>query len=125
LKRELSFILLFALLLRLITFSGPVYGQTVSNASGDLTGVNLGELIHLVWAVEPGTDEYFIYRSYFGGTWVLLYTWPGDLLPSTRGQVDVTPDAASNILCYRVDAKNKLRVVIRTYKPICVPVYVL
>jgi hypothetical protein len=120
--RFLIFLTLFA---GIFSYSGAAYGQTAMNTAGDLIGTNMGDKIILTWAEHGGTSEYVVYSSdSASGPWVVLYTFPGELFPSARGQVHVTPDASSKILCYQVDAKDSSGTVIRTYQPICVPVYV-
>ncbi len=94
---------------------------TVSNQTADLSGINEGHAIGLVWSDDERAIEYIIFRATsIGGPWQELSRVPGD----RSNFMDFTPDARLRELCYKVEARDAKGHMIRGYEPVCVPKFV-
>ena len=91
----------------------------VDNAKGDLRGLNMQDQIGLWWSREEDASEYVIYKAYsIDGPWT---EWYRGYAGEPMNEVDITPEAETRDLCYKIEALNSNGKVIRRYEPICVP----
>ncbi len=90
--------------------------ETVSNEAVDLSGGNMKDQVHLTWGYAEGAIDYVIYKAYsVDGPWIKLGNVP------LTNAVDITPEAQTKDLCYKIEALDSKGKVIRVYEPICVP----
>lgn len=90
-KRALRAFTLYVTLAGQLAFLAEASGPGVSNAAGDLTGTNYGDLIQLVLSQQSGAHEYVMYRAYSGsGPWTVLYSVSAAGLQTSRSLVDVS-----------------------------------
>jgi hypothetical protein len=99
--------------------------QWASNAQGTLYGENLGESIILRWAFKDSATEYIVYRATsLTGPWEVNGRVSQAAVRSGGATEELTSDARSMDLCYKVEAVNAKGLVIEFYEPICVPKFV-
>jgi len=92
---------------------------TISNKKVDLSGSNMKTQIHLTWGYTEGVSEYIIYKAYsIDGPWI---EWERSYAGEPTNTVDITPEAQTRDLCYKIEALDSNGNVIRIYEPICVP----
>jgi hypothetical protein len=114
-------LLIAAILFALIPQS-VANAQWASNASRDLFGENLGDFIILQWTGENAAADYVVYEADSrNGPWIVSFS-----VADMRGGAKVvrTPDARVKDLCFKVEATDATKKVIRIYQPICVPKFV-
>jgi hypothetical protein len=100
-KRALRAFPLYVTLAGPLAFLAEASGPGVTNAAGDLTGTNYGDLIQLVLSQQSGAHEYVMYRAYSGsGPWTVLYSVSAAGLQTSRSLIDVTSEVGSTTLCY-------------------------
>ncbi len=95
--------------------------STVFNASGDLWGWNIRHEIILWWEPIDNAAQYVIYKAYSkDGPWTELDSM-GQGQP--HSDEDITSDAATRDVYYKIDALDTNGYVIKRYEPLCVPKY--
>jgi len=93
--------------------------MNVENTKGDLTGLNMEDQIGLWWVPEESASVYVFYKAYsLNGPWA---EWERSLATQPKNTVDITPEAQTQDLCYKIEALDSTGKVIRRYEPICVP----
>ena len=93
--------------------------MNVENTKGDLTGLNMEDQIGLWWVPEESASEYVVYKAYsIDGPWIKWLQF-GNTPPYNI--VDITPEAQTQDLCYKIEALDSNGKVIRRYEPICIP----
>jgi len=92
---------------------------TVTNRKRDFSGLNNGDFVALWWEQDKRASEYVISRAFASdGPWEELAR-----VPLSSG-TDFTSEAKLKQLCYRIEALNASGNVIRSYEPICIPIFV-
>lgn len=95
----------------------------VSNSARDLTGANDLNAITLHWERDPRAVEYVLFRrDSLEGSFVEVSRLPAGLQFPTNAQ-DVTPDARTKTLCYRLEAIGTQGELVRVYEAVCVEQY--
>ncbi|MBI2451142.1 MAG: hypothetical protein HYV52_02265 [Parcubacteria group bacterium] len=98
-----------------------VKNPTIANSANDLVGNNNLESIGLIWDREEGAVEYVIFRSDFiSGPFVEFRRIRAGIEIRANTE-DITPDARTKTLCYKIEARDIAGKIIRIYEPICVP----
>jgi len=93
--------------------------ETIGNKNNDFRGLNMKDQIVLWWTYDDSASEYVIYRAYSkDGPWA---EWEHSLATQPKNTVDITPEAQTTDLCYKIEALDSNGKVIKRYEPICVP----
>ncbi|MFA4917115.1 MAG: hypothetical protein WC560_10650 [Syntrophales bacterium] len=92
---------------------------TVGNKNYDLRSLNMKDQIVLWWSSEERASRYVIYKAYsIDGPWT---EWGSGYAGEPMNEVDITSEAETRDLCYKIEALDSSGKVIRRYEPICVP----
>lgn len=93
----------------------------VSNATGDILASNMRDQIVLWWEPEDKASVYVIYKAYSqDGPWTELDRFNQG---EPYNDVDITSDAATRDMYYKIDALDANGDVIKHYEPVRVPKY--
>ena len=98
-----------------------IKNPTISNSANDLRGNNNLEAIGLTWTPDEQAAEYALFRSdSINGPFVEIGRVPAGPDRRTNAE-DITADALTKTLCYKIEARDASGETIRIYEPICVP----
>jgi hypothetical protein len=113
-----SFVFFLSLQTNFVSVSGA---QSANNSNNDLGAVNHGDFIAIQWDDTVGATQYYVYTSTSAsGPWTLSFSVSDNL---GGAKMDYTPNARLIDLCYKVEATDATKAVIKVYEPICVPKY--
>lgn len=105
----------------ILTIRRAMLNPTIANPQNDLVGNNNLEGIGLVWDREESAADYVIFRSdSISGPFVEVGRVKTGSDRRTNA-VDITPDARTKTLCYKVEAMDTSGNTTRLYEPVCVP----
>lgn len=111
------------LLSQLVIAQDVLRSVRAQNAAGDLRGENWRVRNFIMWPAQEGAKTYVVYRATSThAPWLqLAQVTSKDVIDP--GYEDVTNLAETNDLCYRIEAVNEVRQLIRVYEAVCIPKY--